>query len=65
MLKIEAVNCGNKKAKKGWCLGTGDRVSFRGDEGRPSSETEGKDEKIDSEMQFSIFAAHENQLQRF
>lgn len=50
MLKIEVVNCGNKKVKKGWCLGIGDRVSFRGDEGRFFFEIEGKDEKIDLEM---------------
>ena len=33
--KIKAVNCGNRRAKKGWCLGTGNAVSFRGNERRP------------------------------
>ena len=32
---IKAVNCGNRRAKKGWCLGTGNAVSFRGNERRP------------------------------
>lgn len=44
-------------AKKGWCLGPGNTVNVRGDEGRPSSEMEGKDKKIDLELWFSIFGA--------
>lgn len=49
MLKIIAVYCGNEEAKKGWWMGSGDTVSFRGDGGSPP-DTERKDEKTDKEL---------------
>lgn len=45
VLKITAVYCGDEEAKKGWWVGSGDTVSFRGNGGSPP-DTEGKDENL-------------------